>query len=638
VSRRVSFAAAVALPALLTVLILTIPFWPRPYSYQFVAVIAVTAGIGGLGPGLVATALSATAIEVIWQAQPPVGLMMFVLAGVVLSYAGERVRRAERDRLALLSDLRTSAARAHANRAELEAVFQAMHEGVIVFDMNGRPTLVNDAQARAAGWTRREWTPTSLKELASLIELSEPGGRVLPVEEWPVSRVLQGESLRDCELRCVVLETGEESLFSYSGAPVRDERGRQVLAVIVTRDITERKRTEEALREANARLQEADRRKDEFLAVLAHELRNPLAPIRFALTLLRSPDSPQGRAREALERQVQHLVRLVDDLLDVSRITRNTVQLRCAPLNLQTLVSAAIEDIGPQASAAGHVVTVSNDEALPVDADATRIIQVLTNLLHNAVKFTPFGGAIAVSTERDEGYAVVRVRDSGVGIAPDALPQIFEMFHHTDSSLERAVGGLGIGLTLSRRLVEMHRGTLEARSEGFNQGAEFAVRLPLITDAAVLPRSDAPPARAQAEDSLPARLRVLIVEDNVDSAEMLTFLVSAYGHEPRVAHDGLAALRVFDEFGPDVVLLDIGLPRMNGYDVAREIRRRSARPVHLVAITGWGQEEDRRRAREAGFDRHLTKPADPDVIEEILASARLSGNGSPMTRRADPQP
>jgi PAS domain S-box-containing protein len=622
---------AVALPTLLTILILVIPRWPRPYSYQYVATIAVVAGLGGLGPGLIATALSAAAIAGIWQAQPPVGLVMFVLAGVVLSYAGERARRAERERHEMLKSLRASVARAHANRAELEAVFQAMHEGVSVFDMQGHVTLVNDAQARISGCTTEELLKQNVRDMASFLELSEPGGRVLPVDEWPVSRVLRGESLYECELRGRRADTGQDWLFSYSGAPVRDDSGRQVLAVMITREITERKRTEAALREAIASLKDADRRKDEFLALLAHELRNPLAPMRLALSLLKSPGVHGERAQGALERQVLHLVRLVDDLLDVSRITRSKIQLRCERVNLRTLVAAAVDDIEPQAAAAGHHVEVENDEDLAVEADATRIIQVLTNLLNNAVKFTPPGGQIAVSTSRADGQAVIQVRDSGVGIAPEDLPRIFEMFHHTDSTLERAAGGLGIGLTLSRRLVEMHRGTLEGRSEGPNRGAEFIVRLPVAPDGTPAHAIEKRPVEARNAE----RLRVLVVEDNVDSAEMLMFLITAFGHETTVAHDGLSALRKFEEFRPDVVLLDIGLPKMNGYDVARELRLRSDYPVHLIAITGWGQEEDRRRAREAGFDRHLTKPADPELLEQILASARSVSGAPPMTRRAD---
>jgi CheY-like chemotaxis protein len=294
-------------------------------------------------------------------------------------------------------------------------------------------------------------------------------------------------------------------------------------------------------------------------------------------------------------------------------------------------VGAALESVEPQVRAAGHRLVVRNDEELTIDADATRIVQVLTNLLNNAVKFTPPGGELQVSTEAGSDHVVIRVRDSGVGISPESLPHIFEMFHQGDSGAEPGTAGLGIGLTLSKQLVELHGGTLHAMSDGVNRGAEFLIRLPLAANVSATPvRSIQRWPKVFA-----LRLRVLVVEDSVDSAEMLRMLVDLLGHDVRVAHNGFAALSIFDEFRPDVVLLDIGLPGMNGYDVAREMRRRSDTLLHLVAITGWGQDEDRRRAREAGFDRHITKPADPELLEQILAQARTLTTVAPATRHAD---
>jgi signal transduction histidine kinase len=377
------------------------------------------------------------------------------------------------------------------------------------------------------------------------------------------------------------------------------------------------RRSEERLRVVNDQLQEADRRKDEFLATLAHELRNPLAPIRFALAVLKDLDPPQARARDIIDRQIVHMVRLVDDLLDVSRITRNQIHLRKEPVKLQAIVQAAVEGAAPLAEAARQrLMVVQPIPDVWVDVDAARMAQVFTNLLNNASKFTPRGGTIWFAAECHAREVRVSVRDSGIGITPEHLPHVFNMFYQAGGTAQHTVTGLGIGLTLVRRLVAMHDGTVEAHSEGAGRGAEFVVTIP----AGVATRATAfSPGGRTEEDAGPAS-RVLIVDDNVDSAELLALVVARLGHEVRTANDGPAAAVAFMEFHPQVALLDIGLPGADGYELAREFRRDAPADLFLVAITGWGQDEDRRRARDAGFDCHLVKPADPAVIERMLAA------------------
>jgi signal transduction histidine kinase/CheY-like chemotaxis protein len=370
--------------------------------------------------------------------------------------------------------------------------------------------------------------------------------------------------------------------------------------------------------ERTNRLVEADQRKDEFLATLAHELRNPLAPIRFALEGLKGDTAPgmTTRAHDVIERQLGQLVRLVDDLLDVSRISADKIHLRRETHVLARLMAIAVESVMPLATAAGHTLEVDlPPPTVQVNGDGTRLVQVFSNVLNNAVKFTPHGGHIWFSAEQASNEAVVRIRDTGIGIAPDVLPRVFEMFKQAAPILERPNGGLGIGLTLARRLVEMHDGRIDIRSPGTGQGTEIEIRLPITT------AIDTPPAVSERLARVAKRrLRVLIVDDNADAAEMLDVLVSHLGHSTRVAHDGAAALSAAAEFLPDVVLLDIGLPVMNGYTVARTLRQRpELNHVHIAAVTGWGQEEDRRKAREAGCDSHFTKPLSPVVLEDLLA-------------------
>ena len=368
-----------------------------------------------------------------------------------------------------------------------------------------------------------------------------------------------------------------------------------------------------------AKLVEADQRKDEFLATLAHELRNPLAPIRFALETLKAgtPPASAARAREVIDRQIRQLVRLVDDLLDVSRITANKIHLSREPHELARLMATAVESIMPLATAADHKLDVRMPStSINVDGDGVRLVQIFANVLNNAVKFTPPGGNIWFTADQQSNEAVVRIRDTGIGIAPDLLPRVFDMFQQAEPILERSVGGLGIGLTLARRLVEMHEGRIAISSPGPGQGTEVEIRLPIT------PAQDAKAfAAGPSIVAVGRNLRVLIVEDNLDAAEMLELMVSQLGHVTKVAHDGATAITIATQFAPDVVLLDIGLPVMNGYAVVRALRELSQfTNIHIAAVTGWGQEEDRRKAREAGFDSHFTKPLSPEVLHDLLTT------------------
>jgi signal transduction histidine kinase/ActR/RegA family two-component response regulator len=378
--------------------------------------------------------------------------------------------------------------------------------------------------------------------------------------------------------------------------------------------IRQRARVEEALRDA-------DRRKDEFLAILAHELRNPLAPIRNSLHILRLTerrDPATTELCEMIERQVGHLVRLVDDLMEVSRITRGQVELRLEPVEIAQVLEGAAETTRPIVEAAGHQLTMDLPaEPLVVTGDSVRLSQIFANLFNNAAKYMAPGGAITVKATRRGDEAIVSVRDTGVGIAADMLPHIFKMFTQVDRSKRQAQGGLGIGLTLVRTLVELHRGRVEAFSPGLDQGSEFVVTLPL-TRASDQARQD---SERKNSASLPHH-RVLVVDDNQDAGRSLGHLLRILGAEVQVVHDGPAALDLLNSYRPTIVLLDIGMPTMDGYEVARRIRENPQwRDCQLVALTGWGQEEDRRRSSEAGFDHHLVKPADVGMLRSIFASA-----------------
>ncbi|HSB12335.1 MAG TPA: PAS domain S-box protein [Blastocatellia bacterium] len=404
--------------------------------------------------------------------------------------------------------------------------------------------------------------------------------------------------------------------FVTRALPLRNGLGQIVSWFGVTTDIHDQKETHE-------RLREMDRRKDDFLATLAHELRNPLAPIRNSVQFMRmagNDPAASEHAADIIDRQVNHLVRLVDDLLEVSRITRGKIELRKEQVDLEAIVSAAIETSRPLIDAAGHQLDISlPSEPVIFEADAVRVSQVISNLLNNAAKYTEPGGQIWLEARVEGREIAISVRDTGIGIPAEMLPRIFDMFTQVDPSVTRSQGGLGIGLTLSRSLVELHGGTIKARSAGTGRGSEFMVRLPLAQSEQSVGEMEAQMRNADIDPRSPAR-RILVVDDNIDSIESLGLWLRLMGHDVRLVHEGLAAVEAAREYHPEVIVLDIGLPDIDGYQVARRLRQEpDLGGVLLIALTGYGQDEDRQRCYDAGFDEHLIKPVDPASLEALLA-------------------
>ncbi len=371
-------------------------------------------------------------------------------------------------------------------------------------------------------------------------------------------------------------------------------------------------------------IQDADQRKNEFLATLSHELRNPLAPIRTALHSMHLSGlwPAEGRElREMIERQIERMTHLVDDLLDVARITQGKIQLRKEKVELGAKIMRALETSRPQIEDVGHQLCVSlPKEDIWVEGDRVRLQQILENLLINAGKYTSPGGRIDVNMRAERDEAVIRIRDTGVGIAPDMLPKIWEMFAQADNASDHARSGLGIGLSLARQLVHLHAGSIDAASEGLGKGSEFTVRLPLATPA-VAEHAIAESAGTQKMEAAPTARRILVVDDNADAADSLKMLLEIWGHDVEIAHDGVAALQVAREFDPELVFLDIGLPEMNGYEVASRLREQAGQAgARIVALSGYGAERDHERSKEAGFDLHLVKPVDPRSLSSVIAS------------------
>ncbi|HEY1228389.1 MAG TPA: ATP-binding protein, partial [Ramlibacter sp.] len=398
--------------------------------------------------------------------------------------------------------------------------------------------------------------------------------------------------------------------FAARIVPEPSESGEFAHVLVVTRDVTEAWQAQEALRRA-------DRQKDDFLATLAHELRNPLAPLRTGLAVLQggADEAAARRTRQIMERQLQHMVRLVDELLDIARISQGKVVLRREVLSIHEVLEHAVDGSRPLLDAQGHKFAWAGaDRALHVHGDMTRLAQVVGNLLNNAAKYTPPGGHVALRVEPDGPDLRIVVEDTGVGIPRDMLGRVFERFVQADEHLERAQGGLGIGLSVVRSLVEMHGGRVAADSAGPGMGSRFVVWLPRAHAAIPV----AAPAGALAQSAASAPRKVLIVDDNVDAAETLAMVANLQGHEVRLAHDGPSGLQVAGEFRPDLVFLDIGLPGMNGYQVAQRLRALPGWHGLLVALTGWGTDEDRARSLAAGFSVHLTKPVELDAVERLL--------------------
>jgi PAS domain S-box-containing protein len=509
----------------------------------------------------------------------------------------------------------TELKRAEEAQALLANIVETTDEVIVSKTLDGIVLSWNAAAERLFGYSAAEVVGQSIT-LIIPPELRDEETAIL-------ERLRQGERVEQFETVRVSKE-GRRIDISLTVSPIRDSSGQLIGASKVARDITDRKRVEAALREA-------DRRKDEFLATLAHELRNPLAPIRNALEIMKRAEEDRDmvhQARDVIERQVFHMVRLVDDLLDLGRITLDRLELRRTQVELASILRQAVETCRPLAERENHrIEVVIPQQPIHLDADPVRLAQVFSNLLNNACKYTRQQGTILLSVELEGKQVVVSVKDSGIGIPADKLESIFEMFNQVESTLDQSRGGLGIGLTLVKRLVELHGGSITASSEGLGRGSLFAVRLPVV-EGEPEPRPRPAPIRSASEAT---SHRILVVDDNRDSARALAVLLRLTGHDTQMAHDGQQAVEVAEKFRPNVVLLDIGLPKLNGLDACRQIREQPwGKKITIVALTGWGQEEDRRMSQSAGFDDHMVKPVDPDALLQLLASLP-SGTGNTVS-------
>ena len=509
----------------------------------------------------------------------------------------------------------TERKRIEAEREKFVTLIENSTDFIGMCDLDGVPFFVNRAGLTMVGLDDIEQARRT--PVASFF-FPEDQDRI--VHEFFPSVLRTGHGEIDVRFRH--FKTGEARWMAYKVLTLPGADGRPVAFATVSQDVTERRRLEDNLRRVAEELAGADRRKNEFLAMLAHELRNPLAPISNAVRALMlggRDETAVDSASEMLERQVGQIIRLVDDLLDVSRISRGKIGLRTERVELSPIIRQAVEATHALYRSMNQELTVRlPSEPVYLNADPTRLAQVVGNLLNNACKFTDVGGRISLAVEKEGAQVAIRVTDNGIGIAPEHLAGIFEMFRQVESSRERSSSGLGIGLTLVKTLVEMHGGTVEAHSEGVDRGSEFVVRLPMLLD---VPEPLAPAAAPHLEATPVVRRRVLIVDDNKDAAEWLATLLSLSGHETHVALDGVEAMKAAERLRPDAVLLDIGLPRVDGYEVCRRIRQQPwGRDLMIVALTGWGQEEDRQKSREAGFNTHLVKPVDDEVLLNLLAS------------------
>ena len=503
------------------------------------------------------------------------------------------------------------------SEARKSAILESALDAIITIDHEGNIVEFNPAAEKMFGWTRFEALGKPLVDLIvppSLKERHRQGmARYLATGEGPaLDRRLELAALRSdgTEFPVELAVTR----IPFSGPP---------MFTGYIRDITERKRMEDELRGRADELLAADRRKNEFLATLAHELRNPLAPIRNGLQVWRlSEHDPKlmEQSREMMERQLAQMVRLVDDLLDLSRVSRGTIELQTERIELERIIEQAVETSRPIIDQAGHQLTLDvSTSPIYVNADLIRMAQVLSNILNNAAKYTEPGGQIRLSAFRQGDDAVVKIIDNGIGIPPDMLPSIFDTFTQVNRRLDRSQSGLGIGLSIVKTLVEMHNGSVEATSEGIGKGSQFIVRLPIVLSV-VESGSDVEQTRGPS-----GACRVLVVDDNRDAAASLAMMLRVMGNESKTAHDGLEAIEVAASYRPDIMFIDIGMPNLNGYETARKIREQPwGKTMVLAALTGWGQDDDRRKSEEAGFDYHLVKPAEPSLVEKILTSTAES--------------
>jgi PAS domain S-box-containing protein len=504
---------------------------------------------------------------------------------------------------------------AESERQKFVTLVENSTDFIGICDLNAVPIFVNRAGLQMVGLENMEEA-----RRVNVRDFFFPEDRSRMMDEFFPSVVAHGHG--EIEVRFRHFKTGQARWMAYKVLKLDDESGRTVAFATVSQDVTERRHMEDNLRGLAANLAEADRRKDEFLATLAHELRNPLAPIRTAVQLLKmrkQPDAEGQRLHAVIDRQVQHLVRMVDDLLDVSRVLRGKVELRREPIEIADAIAIAVETSRPlldgqrqelKLELPGHPVTVHGD--------AVRLSQVMANLLNNASKYSDVGATIQLTASEADGEVAITVRDAGAGIAADLLPRVFEPFVQADRTLERSRGGLGIGLTLVKKIVELHHGRVAAESAGLGQGSTFTIRLPAHAGATVAAQeAEQPPVIA-----FPAR--VLIVDDNVDAAESLALLLQSDGHTVNVAHNGVDAVHRAESWRPDIAVLDVGLPGMNGYEVASALRERGDACPELIAVTGYGQAADTQRALEAGFRYHLVKPVDARDLTTAIARCSVT--------------
>ncbi len=588
-----------------------------PFMTIFVAV-ACTGLLAGAGPAAVVAVLGAFVADYLFM--PPreelivvergqwLSLMLyFVSSGLIVALAVNLRRSKQRLERVLTTLERDMVERDHAEAAlrESEARLQAIIDNsplvLFIKDLHGRYLMANRSYL--------ELFDTTADELLGLTDYDRFPKSVADEYRANDLNVIESGEPREFEESSVF--DGVEHSYVTVKFPLRDKRG--IYAVCgISADITDQKRQQQAL-------MEIDRRKDEFLSMLAHELRNPLAPIVSAVELLRLEpmvNEPCRRAMEVISRQAAHLTRLVDDLLDIARINTGRIRLQRQVVDVVELAGQSAENLAPRFAGRDIDFTVSlPPEPLPVNADGSRVVQVIDNLLDNAAKYTDPGGQASLVLERAGDRCALRVRDTGMGIEPPHLARIFDLFEQEESSLDRSSGGLGLGLHLVKRMVEKHGGRVEVRSAGRGRGSEFTVWLPLVEGEAVATVQ----AESAAASSGAGGQRILIVEDNADAAQSMSALLGALGHEVRVVADGREGVSVAEEFQPELALVDLGLPGIDGYEVARRLRTRFGRSMRLVALTGYGQPEHRKWTREAGFDAHLVKPASLHALNQVLS-------------------
>ena len=576
-------------------------------SLLFLAVL-VSALYGGMGPGLLATALiSVVAILVVARLEPSfppwrvASIVLFVGGGVLITLLVEALHAARR--------------RVEASQQWLTAALTSIGDAVIATDTRGCVNFMNPVAQSLTGWESDEALGQPLAKVFRVV--NEGTGE--PVED-PVSRVLREDAVVGLANHTVLIaRDGTERPIDDSAAPIKERGGTTTGAILVFRNITERKRLEQELVRRMEQLAEADVRKDQFLAMLAHELRNPMAAISNAVQL-----AALGGAHDQIEwcmdvinRQVKHLARLIDDLLDVARVTQGKIRLRKERLDVAQILHSAIESARPLIESRQHKLSVAiMPETLPAEADPVRLEQIVTNLLTNAAKYTQNGGEIFLSAGWEDESIVITVRDTGMGIPPEQISQMFELFAQGDRSLARSEGGLGIGLTLARSLAEMHGGRLSATSDGLGKGSEFVVRLPAALPLVAKPVRSGLPGDTGGKGGL----RVLVIDDHLDTTQGLARLLRLLNHEVWIACDGPTGLKAAQAHRPEVLLLDIGLPGMDGYQIAEQLRREEfGKDLLLIAVTGYGREEDRQRALSAGFDHFMTKPVDHAALQALMA-------------------